>query len=111
MQLTDRDRSLLASLSDQPAFVLLVGLFKEYESDVLASLSKTAGDQDLLRRSRFYQFLRSVREFLETRPEAALEELQQLQQQLAEEVDPGAMTPGRLWQQRFGQGPPDGAES
>jgi hypothetical protein len=72
--------ALLAELKDHPSFVLLVSLFKELEQDVLTELAGEKSSAGLHRISRFYQNLRAVREFLETRPEAAAADLARIKQ-------------------------------
>lgn len=52
-----------------------MAIFKEFEEDVLYELSGQKESEGLVRISRFYQVLRAIREFLESRPEAAAEEL------------------------------------
>lgn len=97
----DRENELLASLADHPPFRLLVELFKEYEADTLTMLAKTADNSDVLRRGRFYQFVRAVREFLETRPEVAREALERQRAAQVEVADSSTISPQDLWFQRF----------
>lgn len=80
MTIGDRDRELLAQLRDMPSFVLLVSIFKHFEDDVLAELSLAKGSDEIVRITRFYQVLRAVREFMETRPQIAYDELMRLKQ-------------------------------
>jgi len=101
VQPTDREQELLASLADMPAYRLLIELFKEYEADVLTTMCKTAASDALLRRTRFYQFVRAVREFLEVQPEVARQSLSSIRAAQVEVDDPARLSAADLWFQRF----------
>lgn len=101
MQLTSKDHELIATLADIPAFHLLVALFKDWEADVLSTVSKTGPDEELIRRTRLYQTVRTVREFLESRPLLAFEELKRQQAQRVEESDSTGKSMNQLLYERF----------
>ncbi len=71
MVIGEREQMLLAELKNMPSFTLLMALFKEFEEDVLMELAGQKDTPGLVRISRFYQTMRTIREFLESRPEAA----------------------------------------
>lgn len=101
MQLNDRDKELLAKLAGEPGFKILIELFREHEFDLLEAISKTAASEDLLRRTRLYQYFRATREFLATRPEAAADELEALAAQALVHDDPVGKSPADVWFERF----------
>lgn len=78
MIIGDQQRELLAELKDMPSFVLLMEIMKQFEEDVLSEVTLCKQADDLVRVTRFYQCLRSIREFLESRPQAASDEIERI---------------------------------
>ena len=100
MQLGDHERELLAELRDMPSFVLLLSIFKEFEEDVLCELSLSKKEDELVRITRFYQVLRALRSFLESRPEAAVDEIKRIKETYFP-ADIQEMTQDELFRKRF----------
>ncbi len=78
MIIGDQERDLLAELKDMPSFVLLMEIMKGFEEDVLSEVTLCKHDSELVRITRFYQCLRSIREFLESRPQSAADEIERI---------------------------------
>ncbi len=90
---------MLAELKDMPSFVLLISLLREFEDDVLSEVTMCKQDSDLVRSTRFYQCLRAIREFLESRPQAAAAEIERIKK--AYFVDPEVGVPADVVRHRF----------
>jgi hypothetical protein len=80
LKLGERDRELLAELHKTTAFSLLMRIFREFEQDVLNELAGEKITHNVIRISRFYQCMRSIREFLENVPADIAHELELLRQ-------------------------------
>jgi hypothetical protein len=107
MNIGEQQLQLLAELKDMPSFILLVKLFRDFEDSVLENVSRAKDSEELLRVTRFYQTVRSIREVLESHPENAFEQLQRIQDSkysLAE-VDPAYLSQSIIHQLRFAQVP------
>lgn len=90
MTLGEHEREMLAELKDMPSFVLLMSLLAEFEEDVLSEVTLCKSDTELVRITRFYQCLRSIREFLKSRPEAAAAEIERIKRSyFSDESVPG----------------------
>lgn len=99
MIIGDHERELLAELKDMPSFVLLMELFKQFEEDVLSQLTLCPRENELVRITRFYQCLRSIREFLESRPEAAAAEIERIKKTYF--IDSEIGVPADVFRRRF----------
>ncbi len=106
MTIGEQQREMLAELKDMPSFVLLVSLLREFEEDVLSEVTLCKQDADLVRSTRFYQCLRAIREFLESRPQAAASELERIRKTYFMDSEVGV--PVDVVRRRFN---PDEAES
>ncbi len=76
MRIGEREAAMLAELKDMPSFVLLMNIFQEFEDTVLGEVALERNPESLVRITRFYQYMRAVREFLKSRPESAYDALQ-----------------------------------
>lgn len=86
-----------------PSFILLMQLFRQFEESVLANVSSAKGEDELVRVTRFYQIIRTLREFLEEHPEQAFVQLELLRKARLES-DPEIVTRETIQQLRFGNG-------
>ncbi len=106
MTLGERDIEMLAELKDMPSFVLLTSMFKEFEGEVLGEVAICKDEDQLVRSTRFYQCLRAIREFLESRPQEAQAELDRVKKTYFN--DPEVGVPTDVLRRRFN---PSDAES
>ena len=104
MEIGEREREELAVLKDLPAFQLLMRLLADFEDVMLGEMASASEPADLLRITRFWQNLRTMRLFLTSRPEQAWNELQTLKENNLAMIDPAFLPQDLINRLRFGEG-------